>query len=219
MDGVGSAQGGILVLGATNVPWELDPGIDSRKTSKNCVFIFELMQFLSFLIYICFYFCISIFCFNIFHFLLFQFIVSLSILFLRYLIPLPLSFSSFLFPCFLLPSILYSFPPSFYHSSSLPSLLRFFYLPILNVSYRSLLLFFLSPSLNPSYLPSFLHFLFLPSCLVFFPHFFHPLNLMLPPPLHLFTAMRRRFQKRVYIALPEARARAHMLKLNLGLDY
>ena len=29
--------------------------------------------------------------------------------------------------------------------------------------------------------------------------------------------MRRRFQKRVYIALPEARARAHMLKLNLGI--
>jgi vacuolar protein-sorting-associated protein 4 len=28
--------------------------------------------------------------------------------------------------------------------------------------------------------------------------------------------MRRRFEKRVYIALPEARARAHMFKLNLG---
>ena len=26
MDGVGAAHGGVLVLGATNVPWELDPG-------------------------------------------------------------------------------------------------------------------------------------------------------------------------------------------------
>jgi hypothetical protein len=26
MDGVGNAEGGVLVLGATNVPWELDPG-------------------------------------------------------------------------------------------------------------------------------------------------------------------------------------------------
>lgn len=26
MDGVGNTQGGVLVLGATNVPWELDPG-------------------------------------------------------------------------------------------------------------------------------------------------------------------------------------------------
>ena len=27
MDGVGSVKGGVLVLGATNVPWELDPGL------------------------------------------------------------------------------------------------------------------------------------------------------------------------------------------------
>ena len=27
MDGVGNTSGGVLVLGATNVPWELDPGI------------------------------------------------------------------------------------------------------------------------------------------------------------------------------------------------
>jgi SpoVK/Ycf46/Vps4 family AAA+-type ATPase len=26
MDGVGNTMGGVLVLGATNVPWELDPG-------------------------------------------------------------------------------------------------------------------------------------------------------------------------------------------------
>jgi len=26
MDGVGNTHGGVLVLGATNVPWELDPG-------------------------------------------------------------------------------------------------------------------------------------------------------------------------------------------------
>ena len=27
MDGVGNTSGGVLVLGATNVPWELDPGM------------------------------------------------------------------------------------------------------------------------------------------------------------------------------------------------
>lgn len=30
MDGVGNTHGGVLVLGATNVPWELDPGNISK---------------------------------------------------------------------------------------------------------------------------------------------------------------------------------------------
>jgi len=35
-------------------------------------------------------------------------------------------------------------------------------------------------------------------------------------PWELDPAMRRRFEKRIYIALPEAEARAYMAKLNLG---
>lgn len=30
MDGVGANQSGVLVLGATNVPWELDPAMRRR---------------------------------------------------------------------------------------------------------------------------------------------------------------------------------------------
>jgi hypothetical protein len=41
-------------------------------------------------------------------------------------------------------------------------------------------------------------------------------SLLSPSSPFLPPAMRRRFQKRVYIALPEASARTHMLKLNLG---
>lgn len=53
----------------------------------------------------------------------------------------------------------------------------------------------------------------------FFLHFFPSFILYFLHYLHIFAAMRRRFQKRVYIALPEARARAHMLKLNLGIHF
>ncbi len=39
MDGVGNTHGGVLVLGATNVPWELDPGAcHCPATVLNCQF-------------------------------------------------------------------------------------------------------------------------------------------------------------------------------------
>jgi hypothetical protein len=34
--------------------------------------------------------------------------------------------------------------------------------------------------------------------------------------IYIFLAMRRRFEKRVYISLPEASARTVMFKLNIG---
>lgn len=39
MDGVGNTHGGVLVLGATNVPWELDPG--------NIIKIYVYLSFLN----------------------------------------------------------------------------------------------------------------------------------------------------------------------------
>ncbi len=44
MDGVGNTQGGVLVLGATNVPWELDPG-----TSLSLLFRIILSSTLAYL--------------------------------------------------------------------------------------------------------------------------------------------------------------------------
>ena len=53
MDGVGSTHGGVLVLGATNVPWELDPGNDLPVTYKIIVY-FIIINFLQ--LYISLYF-------------------------------------------------------------------------------------------------------------------------------------------------------------------
>jgi hypothetical protein len=40
MDGVGKDSGGLLVLGATNVPWELDPGKNYFKVTGQMHYIY-----------------------------------------------------------------------------------------------------------------------------------------------------------------------------------